>query len=68
MPEGENIECICISNEWCAVFTSSLYLRVYNLVGIELYCICMEKTIVALTAYENFCLYVYHDAAPIFGC
>ena len=39
---------MCIGNEWCAVATDALLIRVISFLGIEIACLSFEKPIVCL--------------------
>lgn len=67
LQKKENAECVCIGSTWCAVATDFNFLRIFNLVGIELNVINYEKRIVCMAGYENLLAYVIHDSVPISG-
>ena len=67
LQKNENVECVCIGSIWCAAATDFNFLRIFNLVGIELNVINYEKPIVCMAGYENLLAYIMHDSVPIFG-
>jgi hypothetical protein len=43
-------------------------IRVFDYCGNELHCICFDRRFVAMEAYEDLLVIVYHSSLPVFGC
>lgn len=65
---GENIECVAIGSNWCAVYTDLNYVRVFSGEGIQKSIFCLGTPLVSMTGYENLLSIVYHSGPSVYGC
>ena len=66
LPQEENPLCLAIGVDWCAVYTTSFYLRTFSLFGTQKIILSLPH-VIAMAGYENHLAYVYHSATPLLG-
>lgn len=66
LPTKENPLSLAVGVDWCAVYTSMMYLRLFSLHGNEKIVLSIPH-IVTMAGFENYLACVYHSSAPLFG-
>ena len=65
LPQEENPILLTIGNDWCCVYTSMSYLRIYNIFGSEIINLSLSNNVIAISGYENYLAYVYISSLPL---
>jgi len=67
LPQGENVENLTIGVDWCAIYTDSFNIRVFNFSGLQQLIFSVPNQILCMAGHENYLAYVYMSAPPLFG-
>jgi chromosome transmission fidelity protein 4 len=66
LPQKENPICLAMGVEWCCVYTSNFFLRIFSLYGNQRMILSLPQ-VICMAGYENHLAYVYHSSLPLFN-
>ena len=65
LPKGESAEAIAVGTNWCAVGTTTNYIRFFSYDGAQQFITSTSLSIVSMCAYENLLAVVMHNGTPL---
>lgn len=66
LPQKENPICLAMGVDWCCVYTSNFFLRIFSLYGNQRMILSLPQ-VICMAGYENHLAYVYHSSLPLFN-
>jgi hypothetical protein len=66
LPPKENPISLAMGVDWCCVYSSNFFLRIFSLYGNQRMILSLPQ-VICMAGYENHLAYVYHSSLPLFS-